>query len=269
MVDTASPLLAAYDVQLRRHVPVAPPPGEVHELLGPVLRVSGRHEGFIETGPDVGVHGDALDALIAEHRDFFAARGEPVEWKTRSHDAPADLPDRLVAAGFVAGAPETVMVAPVQALVGADGTAAGLPDGVSIRQVVELADFGRITALQAEVWGADHGPTAREMQAEAAADPAHVLVFTAEAGGEVVSAARLVILPGTDFAGLWGGSTLAAWRGRGLYRALVAARAEVAAARGVKYLQVDASADSAPILARLGFIALTTTTPYQWSPPRR
>lgn len=55
--------------------------------------------------------------------------------------------------------------------------------------------------------------------------------------------------------------------GRGIYRALVAARAQRAAARGVRYLQVDASADSAPILRRLGFHAVTTTTPYVWTPP--
>ena len=73
--------------------------------------------------------------------------------------------------------------------------------------------------------------------------------------------------PGTDFAGLWGGSTLTPWRGRGIYRALVAVRARLAVRRGVRYLQVDASDDSAPILRRLGFRAITTTTPYVWTPP--
>ena len=42
----------------------------------------------------------------------------------------------------------------------------------------------------------------------------------------------------------------------------------IAAARGVRYLQVNASDDSAPILRRLGFRAVTTTTPYVWAPPR-
>jgi hypothetical protein len=35
---------------------------------------------------------------------------------------------------------------------------------------------------------------------------------------------------------------------------------------GIRYLQVDASPDSRPILERLGFLALTTTTPYIWRP---
>jgi GNAT superfamily N-acetyltransferase len=91
----------------------------------------------------------------------------------------------------------------------------------------------------------------------------------AEVGGDVVSAAWLAFFePGTDsFARLLGGSTLPQWRGRGIYRALLAARAQRAAARRVKYLQVDASDDSAPILRRLGFRAVTTTT-YVWMPPQ-
>ncbi len=45
-----------------------------------------------------------------------------------------------------------------------------------------------------------------------------------------------------------------------------ATRARLAVARGIRYLQVDASASSRPILERLGFVAVTTTTPYVWSP---
>ncbi|WP_246080789.1 hypothetical protein [Nonomuraea mesophila] len=37
----------------------------------------------------------------------------------------------------------------------------------------------------------------------------------------------------------------------------------------VAYLHVDASDDSAPILRRLGFHSVTTTTPYVWSPPQQ
>jgi hypothetical protein len=37
-------------------------------------------------------------------------------------------------------------------------------------------------------------------------------------------------------------------------------------ARGYRYLQVDASPQSRPILERLGFTSLALTTPYVWSP---
>jgi GNAT superfamily N-acetyltransferase len=70
--------------------------------------------------------------------------------------------------------------------------------------------------------------------------------------------------PGTEFASLWGGGTLPGWRGRGVFRSLVAYRAALAADRGLRYLQVDASPESRPILHRLGFVELATTTPFIW-----
>ncbi len=65
--------------------------------------------------------------------------------------------------------------------------------------------------------------------------------------------------------GRWDGGRLA---GKGIYRALVAYRARIAAERGYRYLQVDATDMSAPILRRLGFTELGTTTPYVSRPAR-
>src|SRR6266567_6043382 len=94
-------LLDAYDQQVRG-VPPRPATGETHEHDGPVLRVAGGHRGLV-TGPrTLGVEGAELDALITRQQDFFAARGTAVEWKTRAHDSPADIVERLIKAGFVA-----------------------------------------------------------------------------------------------------------------------------------------------------------------------
>ncbi|MFC5911407.1 GNAT family N-acetyltransferase [Streptacidiphilus monticola] len=246
-----------------RGVPPTPPAGVRHETDGPLLRVVGQFRGFV-TGPrDLGVAGPELDALIARQRDFFAARGEAVEWKVRGHDLPADLPARLQAAGFVPEPQETVLVGR------ADELAAEpvLPEGVRLRQVTDDADLRRIAAMETVVWGFDMSFLAADLAGRLATAPDQLDVLVAEADGEVVCAAWLAYRPGTGFASLWGGSTLPAWRGRGVYRALVAARAQRAAARGVRYLHVDASDDSAPILRRLGMRAVTTTTPYIWTPP--
>ncbi|TFC95768.1 MULTISPECIES: GNAT family N-acetyltransferase [Cryobacterium] len=253
----------AYDAQLRLWMPADRAMGIHYDQQGTVLRVSGRNQGFIETARDVGVTGAALDALIRQHRNFFAARGEAVEWKTRGHDLPADLPVRLVAAGFVPAELETVVVVETER-VEAEPV---LPAGVQVRQVHTRSDFERIAALQTQVWNSDYSWLAGQLETSVRDAPQDVLVFVAEADGQVVSSCRLEFTPGTDFAGLWGGSTLAAWRGRGIYRALVAHRARRAHERRVRYLQVDASVDSKPILLRLGFQALTTTTPYIWMPP--
>ena len=86
------------------------------------------------------------------------------------------------------------------------------------------------------------------------------------AGDEPVCSARIEFVPGTEFAGLWGGGTLPHWRRRGIYRATVRYRAELAAERGYRYLTVDASEQSRPILELVGFSRLATTTPYVWSP---
>jgi GNAT superfamily N-acetyltransferase len=90
----------------------------------------------------------------------------------------------------------------------------------------------------------------------------------AEAAGAVVSAGWVRFVAGSGFATLWGGGTLPAWRGHGIYRALVAQRATLARRRGYRHLEVDASDDSRPILERLGFAAVTTTTPFVWTPGR-
>lgn len=234
-----------------------------YEKDGPLLRTVGQFRGFV-TGPrDLGLRGRELDELIAQQRDFFAARGEAVEWKTRAHDIPADIPDRLRAAGFVPAEQATVLIGRAAELAVREPV---LPEGVTIRRVTAEADLRRLGALQSSVWDADLNWLATDLLGRIAAAPDEMAIYAVEAEGEMVCTAWVGFRPGTEFASLLGGSTVAAWRGKGIYRALVATRAALAAARGVPYLHVDATDDSAPILRRLGFRAVTTTTPYVWSP---
>lgn len=257
-------LLRAYDEQMRG---IGNPgrSGLIIERDGPILRVAGQFRGFV-TGPrDLGVDGPDLDALIARQRKFFRARNEAVEWKTRGHDLPADLTDRLRAAGFVPEEQETVVIG-----VAADiATEPVLPLGTRLRLVTDEAGCHAIAVMESEVWGQDWTWIGEDLIARSASAPDDIAIFSVQddSTGQVVSAAWLIFYPGTEFAYLAGGSTLSAWRKRGIYRALVVARARQAASRGVRYLLVDASDDSAPILRRLGLRAVTTTTPYVWTPP--
>ncbi|QQB64793.1 GNAT family N-acetyltransferase [Kytococcus sedentarius] len=115
--------------------------------------------------------------------------------------------------------------------------------------------------LQQQVLG--QGPSAEEaLERLHAADGASMWLL--ERDEEVLSAGRLELVPGTDFAGLWGGATHEAWRGRGLYRALTAARARHAQALGARFVYVECSPMSQPILERSGLSRITTTTPYVW-----
>ena len=70
--------------------------------------------------------------------------------------------------------------------------------------------------------------------------------------------------PGPTSPGIWGGSTLKEWRGRGIYRALTAARARSALRNGKTLINSDSTEDSRPILERYGFLKVSTTTPYLW-----
>jgi GNAT superfamily N-acetyltransferase len=276
-VTDPSTLLAAYDKQLRAHVPDPLPAGATVERDGPLLRFVGLGRGGFLSYVDLGgLSGDDLDGLIARQRDYFAGRGEQVEWKLHGHDEPEDLPQRLRAAGFEPEEQETILVGPVAPLA---ATMPVLPEGVRLREVSARADLDRIEQLEEAVWGGDsHGGLADALEKEIAADPQALTVLVADAvpadapqgppgaADELLSAGWVRYVAGTGFATLWGGSTLPQWRGRGIYKALVVHRARLADQRGYPYLQVDASDDSRPILERLGFIPITTTTPYVFKP---
>ena len=261
--EDVSLLLDAYDEQLRAHMHEPHPDGVSFEHDGPLLRTLGfANRGWIEYRDLGGVDGHELDALIARQVQVFAERGEPFEWKLHGHDRPADLPDRLRAAGLVPEETETVMIGRVDAV----AAEPSLPEGVVIREVREPGDFARIAQLEEAVWQKEHS-WVDDLAEERAADPDGLRIFLAEAGDLAVCAGWVRFPSGTEFVTYWGGATLPAWRGRGIYRALVAHRARLAAERGRGYIEVDASDDSRPILERLGFVAVTTTTPYVWSPP--
>ncbi|MCU0283589.1 MAG: hypothetical protein MUD13_06775 [Candidatus Nanopelagicales bacterium] len=263
----AAALLEAYDAQLREEAEVARATTVVPHP--PVLWATFGDGGMVTYRSLGGLQGEALDGLIEATVGHFreATDVATAEWKTRGHDAPADLGARLVAHGFVAEEVETVMVGPATEL----AVDVELPAGVAIRRAEVgpdlLADVQRATAMQVQVFGRGGGRDAREVAEQLAADPDHLQLWLAEARGEVVAAGTLDVVRGTQFAGLWGGAVLAPWRGRGIYRALVSARARAALAAGVRYLHSDCTAMSRPILERSGLTAVTTTTPYRWTRP--
>jgi GNAT superfamily N-acetyltransferase len=262
MVDTAA-LRAAYDAQMR--LPTgAVPSGLTYEYDGPVLRIVGAPVGRIRAPRDVGVTGAELDRLIARQRDYFQARGQGVEWKIAAHDRPADLPERLATAGFVPVEPSAVLLGLAEE-VAAEPV---LPGGVVLRQVSEAEDLRRIARHQTEVLGFDLSWVAADLGGRVSADPDQITILVAEAGEGLVCTAWAVYYPGTDFVALLGGATRPDWRGRGVYRAMIAARARESVARGYRLLHVDASPASAPILRRSGFHEITTSTHYQWTPPK-
>jgi GNAT superfamily N-acetyltransferase len=80
----------------------------------------------------------------------------------------------------------------------------------------------------------------------------HRRLLLATVNGEPAGAGGLGLFP-PGGAAITGGSVRPIFRGRGVYRALVAARLEIARDAGVAGLAVWGGDMSRPILARLGF----------------
>ena len=197
------------------------------------------------------------DEAIAGEIAYFGRLGLEFEWKVFSFDAPTDLVDRLRAAGFSVGQREAVVVYDL-----ADGMGpfeAAYPCEVRrIEQTSQLADFQFVAEA---VFGKDYGPTTSELAEAIRVGRRGHDGYTGYVNGEPAAVGRLYTDPASAFAGLYGGGTREEFRGRGCYRAVVAARARDAVLAGSKYLLVDALPTSLPILKRLGFVCVAETWP--------
>lgn len=256
---TPAELLRAYDDQLRSEAETI---GALAvERSGPLWLVTfAGGTGFVSYR-DLG-GADATD-LVAAAVEFFTPRGdiERVEWKTRAHDDAPGLDQALRAAGFEPDDAESVMIGEARAL----AVDVDLPAEVTIRQVSSERDVRAMAAMQDEAFdNQTSGHMADDLLRRVAAGD-DVELWVAEVDGRPVSAGRLEPVPGTEFVGIWGGATLREWRGRGIYRALTAARARSALARGKRFVHSDSTEMSRPILERSGLVKVTETTPYLWN----
>jgi hypothetical protein len=161
-------------------------------------------------------------------------------WEVGTHATPSDLIERLLALGLVDDEPTPLAIGMVLT-----AAPAGPAPDVEVRRAEtdeEQLTAARIAAI------AFGSPMPTEVSPER--DPNNV-VYLAYVDGEPV--ARGSASFSEHGVTLFGGSTLPEARGRGAYRALVAARGEDAVARGTPVLVTQASPMSRPILAQLGF----------------
>lgn len=239
--------------EVRRTVPDA---GAVAETLPGVTRARGRAGDWHQIAYSA-LTEESADGVIAREIEHYRALGVEVEWTAYSHDAPADLLARLERHGFRIGPPEVVMVLDLQRL----PEWATEPPPLRVERVESaelLAEFQRVAEA---VFGASREPIVAELARglrDGSRENIGYVAFDAELP---VGVGRLSTTAASPFGGLYGGGTLASHRGRGFYRATVAARARDAAALGARYLRVDALPTSQPILERLGFERLTETWP--------
>ncbi|GAB2510997.1 hypothetical protein CATRI_09190 [Corynebacterium atrinae] len=253
-----------YDLQLRTSAEVDSASSYIR--LGPLWLAKYPGQGFItyrSIAPEVD-----LEALIGEALAYFSADPsiEEVEWKTRQHDDLPDISRLLVKYGFVFDEPETVMIGTVESALRAG---ADLPTGYRLEKAENEQDLREASAQAGAVFGDSPERTQRrceELVARANAEPDSFEMWLVRGPeGDVVCTGRVDFVAHTDFAGLWGGACNEAHRGQGIYRALTAQRARSAQERGKKFLQVDCTEYSRPILQRAGLVPVTVTTPAIWT----
>lgn len=227
--------------------------------------------------------GADVEAVIAEEQAYFSPLGE-VEWKVYAHDQPADLRERLVARGFEAEEPEAVMVLDLgetprwQAThrgkdedglretpprSGAGQRVSALPEGVTVRRLESASQLEDVRWIEEAVWEEDFPRLTQRLAADLAV-PGYLSVYAAYVDEQPACAGWINFHPNGQFADLWGGATLPDHRGRGLYTAVLAVRVQEATARGYRFLTIDASPMSRPIVARHGFRLLTMSWACKW-----
>lgn len=187
-----------------------------------------------------------IDEAIATYR----ALGKPVKWCVGPWTRPADFGERLARRGFRAWGVSGMGIATDVRPKGGEGL------GLRVREVASASELDEWLETSLRGWDVprEHLEAERRSHAAAlAASPRVVHLFSAEGDdGACVGTAGLVLRG--DYAYLVATQVLAAARGRGAYRALVAARLAFLRERGIGYAVTHArDATSAPILERLGF----------------
>ena len=254
-------LLAAYDEQLRTDAET--PSALAVDHLGPlrlVKFVGGR--GFVTYKDLAGADGQEIERLVqGAVAHYLRDPGiERVEWKTRGHDNAPGLHDALLNSGFSPDEPESIMIGEASRL----AVDVPAPGGVQLRRVTTEADVRAMCAMQGEVFADPHSDEIADALLRRLTFDDGMELWVAESQEQIIGAGRLEPVRGSQFAGIWGGAARPEWRGRGIYRALTAARARSALRAAKTLIHSDSTEYSRPILERSGLVRVSTTTPYHW-----
>lgn len=225
---------------------------------GPGLIVDRTPERVVELRPNYPIPGpnsvslircapERVQPMVAGARELAASHGLQCVWLLDPDARPSDLPDRLAAGGILPEEELAVMVLPAGADPATPDPRVELVDALGDAETFRAAE-----SAQAAAFGHEPAPRQDGRFADARADPRRRFVL-ARVDGEPAGAGWATVYE--DGAFLNGGAVVPRFRGRGVYRALVAARLQMARDAGVAGVGVQALPEtSGPILARLGFV---------------
>jgi GNAT superfamily N-acetyltransferase len=225
----------------------------VHLLPRPTFELVDRGDLVLEvTGDRAAVHrlrlDDPAEAVAWARAEAKQREVRRLEWWVGWNATPSGLGERLQALGLVPDDEEAVLTGM---------TCSSEPPSaprVDVRRIETLDE--QLAALEVDwtVWGLPaEERTRRAAKERGRFDPRGPMHhFAAYEGGRPVGFGRAIDM--AEGVAMMGGAVLPAFRGRGVYRALVHARWEHAAARGTPLLVTQAGRMSAPVLDGLGFV---------------
>ncbi len=234
-------------------------PGLRREVAGDIVRqigLSGRGGCVIYSS----LENQDVKSAIQDQIEYFESIGQSFEWKVYSHDAPPDLKEQLIAHGFEAEVTEAILALDLAVL-------PALLLQRTNHDIRRITDPGRITdvvAVKEGVWGENFEELGYRLANDLRSVPEQLSVYVGYVDDLPVSAGWIYFHPNSQFAGLWGGSTLPEYRKRGFYTALVAARSREAHQRGARFLTIDAQPMSRPIAEKIGFRLLCFANACNW-----
>jgi hypothetical protein len=191
---------------------------------------------------------DEVDEVLSEVRSLLRARSRPqAQWEIGSAAQPAGLVELLLARGLVRAC-EPIAVAVALRSPPPAAPAAGLVT----RRVRTLEEYVSANEVQFEAFSVPAADLDEQRAIVIARwNVAPRTMHAVWLDGELVGAGTCSPTPAG--LALFGGATLRAARGRGVYRALIGARWRESVELGIEALITQAGAMSQPILARLGF----------------
>jgi hypothetical protein len=196
---------------------------------------------------------------VVRHEIARAELGDcRLEWKVYGHDAPPNLEECLLDAGFEPEALESVLVLAVNE----EAVAAFDAPSCEIKRIHDVEGLNDVAHIASEIGRTDVEEEKHRLASVLRDTPDELSVHVAYVDGEPVASGRIHLIENSSFAELAGGRTKTTHRNRGLFTALVASRLREALARDRTHVLVDALPTSEPILRKRGFQFVTHTQPF-------
>ena len=199
-----------------------------------------------------------LANVIDGELEYFLPMSQPFTWKVYDHDRLPSLPSQLTARGFNGDDdPAAVMVRDMN-----DMSTDNEPGKADMRRIKAREELKDVVYVLDSVYGGQNTWVYDRLGLHLQI-PDYLSIYASYVDDQPVSVAW-TYFPQGHFATLFGGTTLAEYRNRGLYTGLLLLRLKEIRERGYAFAVVETGSMSKSIVEKHGFKHLTTVYDYVW-----